>query len=227
MRKKTTKNSKVDLTSMKDIIVESSDSLLKAFLENDEITKALFKNDVMESIPYLKTVIAIYDTTKNYKEFLFKNKIYCFLKNIEIVSEEEANRFADKIKSNNRDNDLGVNIIEIIDKMDSINKAALTGKLFTLMLRGEIGKEKYFRICYVLSRCFYDDLVYLKKFNEREEITGNNDLFSKEIIESLSSYGLLSTHGFDGGKDVEKVGNVNNGTVYILNDYGKIILKLI
>jgi hypothetical protein len=103
----------------------------------------------------------------------------------------------------------------LIDRADSLQKPSILGKLLSNHILGNISYEDVTRLSYIVDRVYISDLNYLLKFESGVQRNSN-------IAASLQSVGLLSFSGIDGGNfDNEDSG----GVIYVLNEYGKILLE--
>lgn len=187
----------------------------------EKILDELIENPILKEVPVIKNIIAIFKTGKNFREYFFLKKIESFLFELNNMPQEKIEHFKDNIKN---DTNLGLKIIQFLERFDEVEKASLIGKLFILFLNKKIESAFYIRLCHLIDKCFYNDIEYLKKFKTNERITSNNECgIKKEILESLFSNGVLGNFGYDGGNFAGK----NSGTIYGLNEYSSVILEVL
>lgn len=178
---------------------------------------SFLKEGILKEMPIIKTVFALYKTGKSIKEQFTLRKILSFLNGCSNLSQEEAEEFIRSFENKEKANEFGMQLLLFIDNSDSLEKANLIGKLYTLLLKKNFGLKFYLRLCYMINKSFYDDIKYLQYFENRESIlTSDNEKVPAVILENLFSYGFISEHGVDGGDAFGK----NSGTRYALNEYG-------
>lgn len=203
----------VDLEPIEDIGIDGIEIALDSFIAEG----------IFEEIPFVKIVIALAKSGKSFKDYLLKRKILNFIKNIQDISQEEIDKFTNAMNSTKQLNEIGFKILEIIDRLDDVKKAELIGKLYKLLIKREISENNFFRMCYLIDKCYYGDILELRHFKVHKTLTSSNPHLDTEILENLFSNGLLSNNGFDGGSFNDEFG----GNVYQLNNYGKLIMELI
>jgi len=122
-----------------------------------------------------------------------------------------------------KEKEIGYKCIQLLERLDADEKALLIGKLYVYCVENEYDMNSYFRICRIVEKCYLDDLEYLVYWKSHETICLQNKLIPQEIMESLYSGGILAECGFDGGGFKP---DDDEGTIYELNKFGKILLKL-
>lgn len=207
------KENNLDLNILKDTTLDYSEILLDSFL----------KDGVFKEVPVVKTIVALGKTGLGIRDYLLANKLCAFMKNIQDIPQEKIDKFISKIDNPKKIIEIGMKIIQLLDKLDETKKAELVGKLYKLLINKEITISEYFRVCHLIDKCFYNDILKLNYFKTNESITSHNLEVPAETLEELFASGFISNHGFDGGTFE---GN-NSGTIYKLNTYGKIIINLI
>lgn len=204
----------MNLDDLKDTGFENFEVLLDSFMQEG----------IAKEIPIIKTVIALFITSKSIKDYLFVRKLCAFLNSTKYIAKYKIDKFKIKLESENTKKEVGVKILQIIERLDELRKAQLLGSIFKLLIKEKIDKPIFFRLSYLIDKCFYDDLMELKHFEGDKIILQNNDIISSAILENLQSNGFLSNNGFDGGNFSD---DSNNGTRFGMNQYSKIIIKVL
>lgn len=125
-------------------------------------------------------------------------KIVAFLDGCRNVSRKEIEHFMKRFNDKEEEENIGMQILLIVDKVDVIQKARLIGRAFQLLVIDEIDTTIYFRICHIINKVFYQDILELRKFEDINSIiVSNNSLITAQALEELFSSGLLSEFGFD------------------------------
>ena len=188
------------------------------------ILDSLLKNGILKDIPLVGILIALFKTGKQVTELFYLKKLRGFIYGYEKIPETMDKNITSDLEDENKRKDLGEKLLLIIESVDSMEKAGLIGKIFKLLKNGEINSPMFLRLCHLINKSFYDDLLQLIKFSDINMVlTANNDIIEYTILEDLFSTGWLSELGFNGG---DASGN-NSGTRYGLNTYAKIIIPLL
>jgi hypothetical protein len=181
--------------------------------EQKNFLEIFLPNEVMKIIQIKDSVVDYY-FTKKLKNFLF---------GLEDISENKRNKFFGKFKNQKSLERLGFKIINIINNSDDENKCILMGKLFSLYIKEEINIRFYFRICHLINNSYYEDLIELTQFTNENKILTGNSVANEEVLDSLFNDGFLNNEGIDGGNAKGE----NGGTIYSINEYGKVIRDII
>jgi hypothetical protein len=172
---------------------------------------------ILNNIPVIKTAYSVLKTARNVSDYIFREKLIAFLEGTKSYADVMTD-FPDLFTNAKLQSRIGVNMLVIIDQTDSIDKATLIGKLFCECVMEEANIEEFYRLCKILEKVIYEDLVYLQKFEQRETIIcSQNDLAPEHILDALFSSGLLANMGFDGGDTSDGP----EGTRYTIYDYGE------
>lgn len=203
----------IDYNDLKELDIELADILLSRTISSEIV-----------ELPIIKMLSVIWEIGKSVKEYLFKKKLIAFLIEINDIDLEKKDRYLKKIKDNKLYEKTGISLLEILDSLDSVDKAKLVGKLYLHVIENEVESDIFFRCTYLIDRCYYDDILELKKFKAQEKIMSKNKLMREEILDNLYGVGFLKISGYDGGgfKDDD-----DEGTVFMLNFYGELIIKIL
>ena len=184
---------------------------------------ALTDNELIKTIPIIKTLNGLYKFTKSIREYYLTKKILRFLFQIKDIPKDEINQTLKKLANDEAYNkDFGENLVLLLDRFENVNKSDLLGQSFKMFLKEQLSFEDFLRSSHIIDKSFLNDLIKLKKIKAEIEI----DIISKE---NLFSLGLLSLKpheisvGITGGEMVKKLNEVE----YIINDAGKLILKIL
>ena len=181
---------------------------------------SILDEGLLKELPVIKTVFTLYKTGKSVKDQFTLRKILSFLNGCNGLSREEVEKFIHSFEDEEKSKEFGMQLLLIIDKTDDIKKTELIGKLFLLLLKKKFELKFYLRLCYMLNKCFYDDILCLQYFeNSQSILTSINEIVDTIVLENLFSSGLISEYGFTGGNASGK----NAGTRYALNNYGMML----
>ena len=127
-----------------------------------EITlDAILKNEALKSIPVVKSLLSIIESTQNISNYLFLKKIVSFLSNIKKVSVKKRKAMISKIDASNEYKvKVGETLLNLLDKCDSTEKAAYLGTWFTAFLKGKISYGMFLNGAHIINNVFLHDLEY-------------------------------------------------------------------
>jgi hypothetical protein len=184
---------------------------------------SFIKNDIIREIPIIKSLYSFYKTVKSLQAFYLSKKVIRFLFKIKDVKKDEIERALKKIdEDKSYKKDIGENLILLLDRFETVQKADLLGKSFKMFLKGQLTYEEFSRIGYIIDKSFIEDLYKLPLIQR----SINVELISKE---NLFSIGLLSLKphdvqvGMTGLQFRQNLIEVD----YILNDSGRLIIKVL
>lgn len=142
---------------LKDVTIDMAEMTLDVIL----------KNEALRSIPVVKTLLSIIETTQNVSNYLFLKKIVAFLSNIKKVSAKKRKDMINKIdNSGEYKTKVGETLLNLLDKSDSTEKAAYLGTWFTAFLKGKISYGMFLNGAHVIERVYLLDLEYFIKSDE-------------------------------------------------------------
>jgi hypothetical protein len=202
------------------------DNLLKSII-NPELKNAtkeslelgideMTKNKLIKKIPVLDWVLVGYETIISVRDYLFIKKISKFLFEQTKVSIKDRKQWLEKCRKSKNMNKIGSTIIELIDKVNSIEKAKILGMFFRYQINNKITTQEFIRIAEMINAVYLDDLNYF--LNKNENCLGE---LGDEVDHLLSTGFLL------------RGGSTMGGSQYFPNrkpehsNYGKVIYKIL
>ena len=203
------------IDNFKDFGIDMSETALDSFLEDG----------IIKEIPIINLIFASFKTGKQVIDYVYLKKLAAFMFGYEkALPKRMDERILKIIKNPAKLKGLGEDIMLIIDKADKIAKAELHGKIFKLYWYDEIPPKIFLRLCHMINNSYYDDLLFLNNFtDDNTRITSYNKLIEETIIDGLFSSGWLSNFGIAGGDD----SGGDSGTIYGLNEYSKILKRVL
>ncbi|MBF0591676.1 MAG: hypothetical protein HQL02_06265 [Nitrospirae bacterium] len=189
-----------------EFLVINGDAGLNTFLESGGL----------DGIPVVGTLNGIWKAGEEITHELFVCKILRFLEALDITTPEERSRFTECLESKEKTERFGETILLLIDKIDDTVKAKIIGRIMAALIKGHIDYDKAMRLAYIINRCYAKDLEYLQSFHEGTQ-GGMSD-----VADALFSAGLLVNRGIDGGVGDDPE---SGGTIYALNEYGKMLVE--
>ncbi|WP_439505758.1 hypothetical protein [Sediminibacterium sp.] len=145
---------------LKDISTE----LVEKVLDN-KIT-----DEVVKEIPILKTIIAVKNIYNTYTDRIFIKKAMSVLLELGELNEVEKDAFLEDLED--IDETAVEKILMSVDKLETLKKCKVFGRLCKLKARGEFYVDQFLRLTNLIQRAYLDDLILVKNFNrlERKEI---------------------------------------------------------
>jgi hypothetical protein len=150
-------------------IVEQS--LNSINLEKLEVTKAdTMKEQILALVKllckeYLEAAESELKVILNYKEGEFFRKYACYLLGLKDTTVDERHQFSEEIQQKAEDG-AGNVIINMVDRLDNINKETVFAKLTVARIHRAISTEDFFRVHSLLERIPYVDLKLLPRYKE-------------------------------------------------------------
>jgi len=176
---------------------------------------------VLQDIPIINSLVGIYKVGKTITQKYYIKKIINFLNTFGSIDEASKIRFIKEELSTDKDKEkFGETILLLIEKADEIEKSILYAKIFKMHIEHKdfCSYSESIRICKMVDKSFYDDLLYLIKFQ-------NGDMTNQHITDELYKNGFLSFGGIDGGTIGGHI--EDGGIIYNINKYGEILKKVL
>ena len=156
------KKNSLDNLSLDVTNVLCSSNLKDVSIDLAELTlDAILKNEALKSIPVVKTLLSIIETTQNISNYLFLKKIVTFLTNVKKVSAKKRKEMINKIdNSGEYKTKVGETLLNLLDKCDNTEKASYLGTWFAAFLRGKITYGMFLAGAHVINRVYLPDFEY-------------------------------------------------------------------
>lgn len=158
---------------------------------------SMMKDGVLKDIPIIGTILNLAKTGIALKERHMIQKLLIFLKNLEDISEEDKQKFTDKLNADGKfAEDISGKLLLIIDRLDETEKAKIVANIFKLYVYGIIEQQMYLRLTLIVERGFLNDLQILhvavdNEFHQRYDKTDHKNFHNSCTQHSLFSLGLL------------------------------------
>jgi hypothetical protein len=191
----------------------------------EAVMDSFLKDGLLKDIPILGTGIKIIGISTNISDTLLLNKLKLFMENLNIMKQSDVEKFKEKMNNDKFQKEVGIKLLNIIDKTDEYIKIRWVAKAFLDYLDKKINKDFFYRIITIINNAFVQDLLKLSCFSIKKEILSNNKMVGSYVLHQLFSNGLLNNDGLDGGVFTETNEEGDNGTIYTVNDFGNYILK--
>ena len=157
---------------------EITTDLVEKVLDN-EIT-----NDVIKEIPILKSLIAVRNIYTSYTDRLFIKKTMNVLLELGEISPDERIELTSEL---DEEDESGIEkILMAIDKLESIKKSKIYGRLCKLKATAKISAWDFLRLTKLIQDCYLDDLILVTDFKPGE----NKEIYLVDYT-SILSLGLI------------------------------------
>ncbi|SQI42059.1 Uncharacterised protein [Leminorella richardii] len=116
-------------------------SALVSALKSDEVVElgkeyaelgvdSLIESNILESIPFVNTVVGLYKTTNSVRDQLFSEKVIRFLTHFSDLSDAERSNMTERLNEDDKfAGKAGARLIEIIDRMERADKPEVAAEI--------------------------------------------------------------------------------------------------
>lgn len=180
-------------------------------------------NDILKSIPVFNVLHSAVKIGSKIKDGIFAKKVYRFLFELKDVSQEERERFIEKVEADPKyQTKVGEKVVQLLDKADDYAKASMMGRLMRAAIKNELEYDVFLRLAFVLNQIFAPDVYLLRDLEQKRGL--------KQVdVESLIGTGLINTKATT--KKVAEPGTMVRRykdvpiLKYEVNDLGKLLTK--
>ena len=137
--------------------------------------------DVISDISSIDDVVKI---VKGVSDYTFKRKLESFVMGINTNPKARA-KFIAKMREDGKEEIYAIRIVELINRVEDIQKMRFINNLTAAFLVDFIDKEAYFRMFTLITDCIYEDLKYLQDHIEEKDLNYSNN------VQALFSCGLM------------------------------------
>lgn len=184
---------------------------------------SLLDNGIFKDVPFIGTGMSVVKLIKSVSDRILLTKIIHFINHLNLKNQGEIDGFKEKYFKDSDYSKIGSKVLLILERADNATKIEWLAKSLRLFVDKDLNKQKFLRISSIINSAYTEDVQQIKIFDQRDKITSQNDLIETYILDHLFSIGLLESHGFDGGN----IEGLNSGTIYALNNFGKIMKEKI
>ena len=173
------------------------------------------KEGVLKDIPILGTLINLYKSGANVKEYLFSRKVKNFIDNLENFSQEEVEHFNSKIEYDPKFKArVSEHLTLLLDRLDDIEKSKYISMIFSAFMKQKIDFAQFRRLARAVERCMIDDLKEVHNFERA------NDAHS-EITYDLAANGLIELVG------LPSISAPEAKPMYKITEFGELFIKTV
>lgn len=205
--------------SMEDIGIDIAQVAVSELLENTQ-------NEILGQLPVVKSLYAIGKTGFAFRDYLFLKKLLQFIALGQSADDEIKKRYKEAVTNLKVRKEIGEHLINILDRLDQLNKTDALFKIYSAYLKGNITHKEFLGYSYVLLKIDFDNIEVLKEFYCQESSLSRHD-GTYDIDSHLENYplnnfafaGLLAI----GGKGLRFGGFIG----FSKNNFGEKFLKIL
>ncbi|POP41218.1 hypothetical protein CHU32_23250 [Superficieibacter electus] len=180
-------------------------SALMSALKSDEVVElgkeyaelgvqSLIESNILESIPFVSTVVGLYKATSTVRDQLFTEKVIRFLTRFSDLSDAERINMTQQLNEDDKfAGKAGARLIEIIDRMESADKPEVAAEFLKAFAREEIDFNILRRLLVSLERIPSFDIRELAAFAAIN--SGQPVEMDEAFLDSLVNAGLGKSNG--------------------------------
>ena len=186
-------------------IIESEDLKNITLDLVEQVMDSKISEDIIKEIPILKSIVTIRNVYSSYSDRIFIKKALTVLMEIGEINWKqrvELNRELD-----DEDEKGSEKILMAIDKLETIKKCKVFGRLCKLKALGKINREDFLRLTKLLQDAYLDDLELVPYFSSL--IEQKRKIYEEEFV-PLISLGIIYQHPGE-QKPIEKAYQYEEG----------------
>jgi hypothetical protein len=199
----------------------------------DSVVDILTNNELLEEIPIVKYIFSGYKIYNGIREKAEIKKLLIFLYQLTSLKDKDRKSLIDKIEENPKfKKKTFERVVLIVERLDEVEKAKITGKLFLNYILKNIDQDTFFRLCFAVERTFLTSLKALEesyRANYKERPQGvtfaaviRDPLMNKELsYVGLMKETLESTNRGDRGVQTKTTYNYR----YDISELGMTLAK--
>ncbi len=144
----------ISLSNLGDIGVEIAEVTIDSIL----------KEGVLKDFPIIGALVGIWKTGVTIKDYLFLKKLLLFLNESSSLSEEIRKTLIENLEDESYQSEAGEKLISIIDKLETASKSKMLGKSIALFGNGNISKDEFWRVSYIIEKLPMSDIMALRNW---------------------------------------------------------------
>ena len=187
----------------------------------DRAIDTFIDSGIADGFPILRFITtAFYKAPRALSDYFLRDKLIAVISECRDISDSKVNKLLKKLENENAKEKVCRNILYLIDRMDSAEKAKPIGRLLKQLINEDIDRDVFFRLCHIINKLFISDINLLLHFENDNTVLRINDDDPKKIsYDDLLSCGLLIQEGFSYGM----LSGEGGPTSYSLSEYGKVL----
>lgn len=166
-------------SNLNSAIIESirSENIVDIATDNIEVALDMLLSDgPIKDIPVLGNIVKVIGIFKNVSDVLFLKKLTKILIELKSCTQQKRDELIKRLsKFRGSEQKIGETILMIVDRLDDLQKPTIIGKLFLLCAEGKISEAELFRLCNIVERTYFADLLALNKIIIKQSFS-NDDM---------------------------------------------------
>ncbi|MXI50137.1 hypothetical protein GRW89_26875 [Pseudomonas moraviensis] len=146
--KKVSLNRRVKDAASEMPITDYAEALIDAFVESD----------VLKDVPVVSSIFGVSRAYKRFKNSRFKQKVEEFYRSAGTYTEEEMKRFSFMLEKDGKKEEFLFSLIELLEKVDSEQKAKIIGGVFRRLVKREIDVDQFYDQVRVINSMMLMDI---------------------------------------------------------------------
>ena len=138
----------------------------------EKVLDSQITDDLLREVPIVKSIVAVKNIYTSYSDRIFIKKAMAVLLELSEVTASDRQKLVEELSD--EDQNGTEKILMAIDKLDSIRKCKVYGRLCKLRALGKISINGFLRLSKVIHDAYLDDLhqiIYLER-NKKNDETG-------------------------------------------------------
>lgn len=182
---------------------------------------SFFDNSFLKELPLVKTIYSVAKTGIAIREKHFLKKTLIFIKQLNSngISNENYQKYKEKLKNNDKDKIKELeHALIIIDRYLEVNKNIILGNLYFNYIDKNITWNQFQELSIIVDNIFLDDLKELENIYK-------NKFMTMDDINNMISFRRLKTQNLV--ENIENMSRASDGSISIYyNDYDYKITEL-
>ncbi len=178
---------------------------------------SIISDGIFKEFTIIGPIISLWKLTRSIYDYFLFSRIILFINELDLKNQNEIDELKRIYFKDNDHKKIGAKLLLTLEKADDIKKIKWLAKCFRLFLDKIIIKGEFMKLTSIINNAYVEDVEKIIVFDQRQEITSQNDIIETYVLDHLFSIGLLTNLGFDGGE----YSGQNSGAVYCLNAFGQ------
>lgn len=169
---RTTSGSPVHSASQQEIGVKIPNQFMSLFKDDkardllcdyaEVVLDAITDDKTLEAIPIVNTLTKGGAAVLSFRDRIFVKKISTFLKEVEAIDPERRKEYLESLEEDGERERAGEQLLVLIDRLDSEEKAKLVGRLFRKRVEGNLSESWFSVIVNAIDKVYYKELHMLR-----------------------------------------------------------------
>ncbi|WP_454563020.1 hypothetical protein [Pseudomonas sp. AIG] len=109
----------------------------------EAIIDAFIESEVLKEVPVISSIFGVSKGFRRFKSFRFKQKVEEFYSSAGTYTEEEMKNFSLMLEQDGKKEEFLFSLIELLEKVDSEQKAKIIGGVFRRLVKKEIDVDQF------------------------------------------------------------------------------------